>query len=152
MFLTVNKSDIEGMGLFTLTPISPCVKVLDAGYIRERIYHESEPCAFVNHSDTPNMYVRIEGGAVQFFSKQAIVKDEELTVSYTEVQHLLEYHRVNKVFVGIPVNKKILGLHLNEPQNGQLNLMAFNQDKEHYSHLNAILKKSWRYEGIVFTE
>lgn len=42
---------------------------------------------YINHSCTPNAYMRIFGGHVEFYSLRAIRRGEEVTCNYGETQH-----------------------------------------------------------------
>jgi uncharacterized protein len=111
--LVIRKSMIEGKGLFTDSPIAARTKVGE--YTGERIsirearrraktrehvaiveldekvaIDESTPGGgpfqFINHSCTPNVFMRIAYGRLEFYAKRDISAGEEMTVDY-EVSH-----------------------------------------------------------------
>jgi len=111
--LVIRKSEIEGKGLFTDAPITARTKVGE--YTGERIsirearrraktrehvaiveldekvaIDESTPGGgpfqFINHSCTPNVFMRIAYGRLEFYAKRDIATGEEMTVDY-EVSH-----------------------------------------------------------------
>jgi len=48
---------------------------------------DSNEFQYINHSCTPNTYIRCYGHRVEFYSLRAIVPGEELTCDYGETQH-----------------------------------------------------------------
>ncbi|HWR15766.1 MAG TPA: SET domain-containing protein-lysine N-methyltransferase [Terriglobales bacterium] len=111
--LKVRKSKIEGVGLFTDAPIKARMKVGE--YTGERIsvrearrraktrehiaivelsdkeaIDESVPGGgpfqYINHSCSPNVFIRIAYNRVEFYAKRDIAAGEEMTVDY-EVSH-----------------------------------------------------------------
>ncbi|MEL0255512.1 MAG: SET domain-containing protein [Burkholderiaceae bacterium] len=83
--LTIKDSNIEGLGLFALEPISENtnlgithyknIKFLN-GYIRTPLG------GFINHSDTPNCETVVAGKYLHLFTLSDIMPDEELTLKY----------------------------------------------------------------------
>ena len=111
--LVIRKSKIEGKGLFTDAPIKARTKVGE--YTGERIsvrearrraktrehvaiveLSEKEaidestpgggPFQFINHSCSPNVFIRIAYNRVEFYALRNIAAGEEMTVDY-EVSH-----------------------------------------------------------------
>jgi SET domain-containing protein len=111
--LLVQKSTIEGKGLFTDTPISARAKIGE--FTGERIsvrearsraknrkhiaivelsYKEAidgsvrgGPFRYINHSCSPNVFIRIAYGRVEFYAKRDIAAGEEMTVDYDVSHH-----------------------------------------------------------------
>jgi SET domain-containing protein len=107
------KSEIQGTGLFTDSPIPARAKIDD--YAGERIsIREARrrakgrrriaiielddklaidgavrggPLRFVNHSCDPNVFVRIAYGRAEFYARRAIRAGDELTCDYGDSQH-----------------------------------------------------------------
>jgi hypothetical protein len=110
--LVIRKSSIEGKGLFTDCPIVARAKVGEftgerisvreaRRRARERrhismveLNHKDAidgsvgggPFNYINHSCTPNVFIRIAYGRVEFYAKRDISAGEEMTVDY-EVSH-----------------------------------------------------------------
>lgn len=111
--LIVRKSSIQGKGLFTDSAIGARAKVGEftgerisvrearrRARTRKRIaivelsYTEAIDAdvpggslfRYINHSCTPNVFIRIAYGRVEFYAKQPIAAGQELTVDY-EVSH-----------------------------------------------------------------
>jgi uncharacterized protein len=110
--LLIRKSKIEGKGLFTNSPIAARTKVGE--YTGERIsVREARRRAknrkhvaivelnskeaidesvrgglfqYINHSCSPNVFLRIAYGRVEFYAKRNIAAGEEMTVDY-ELSH-----------------------------------------------------------------
>jgi SET domain-containing protein len=109
----VQRSLIDGHGVFAKEPIPPRVKIgeirgesisVEAARIRatryERVmivevsekkaidFHRStDPMRFTNHSCAPNARLCIRQGRVEFYALRAIAPGEEITVSYGETHH-----------------------------------------------------------------
>lgn len=90
--LTIDRSEIDGLGLFTAAPIA---RDTNLGAARVPIMVKGEPFqlrtplgAFVNHSADPNCvmargFVQELGGCIVLVSLRDIEAGEELTVTYT---------------------------------------------------------------------
>lgn len=85
-YLTIKSSDIDGLGLFTITNIDDnfiigVTHVLDMrfqdGYIRTPLG------GFVNHSDEPNCEFITEEDVIKIKTIRNINASEELTAKYT---------------------------------------------------------------------
>jgi len=113
MHFRVARSAIDGRGLFTTAAIPARVKIgeLTGELISQRearrrardlkriaIVELGDGRAvdasrgrnqfrYVNHSCSPNAYIRICYGRVEFYSKRAIRRGEEITCDYGETQH-----------------------------------------------------------------
>lgn len=109
---TVRRSRIHGKGLFAAEPLPARRKIgeltgrrLDIRAAR-RLAHRSACIAivefddgtaldatcgnhfrFVNHSCSPNTYMRLAYGRVEFYTLRGIAKGEELTCDYGESHH-----------------------------------------------------------------
>jgi SET domain-containing protein len=111
--LRIRKSTIEGVGLFTDSPIPARTKVGE--YTGERIsvrearrrartrkhiaivelnskeaIDESVrggPFRYINHSCSPNVFIRIAYGRIEFYAKRSIAAGEEMTVDYDVSHH-----------------------------------------------------------------
>ena len=107
------KSSIDGLGLFTDSPIPARKKIgelagerislrearrrakrlkriaiveMDDGAIDATV-KGAGPLRYVNHSCDPNCYIRIAYNRVEFYALRAIKAGEELTCDYGETQH-----------------------------------------------------------------
>ena len=80
--LTIKKSNIEGLGLFTDKPI-PAGKVIGIThrFINDEILR-TPLGGFYNHSDTPNCYSNIQSFSAVIIAKRDIEAGEELTTFY----------------------------------------------------------------------
>lgn len=109
----VQRSHIDGHGVFAKEPIPPRVKIgeirgesisVETARIRatrhERVmivevsekkaidFHRStDPMRFTNHSCSPNARLCIRQGRVEFYAVRAIQPGEEITVNYGETHH-----------------------------------------------------------------
>jgi SET domain-containing protein len=111
--LLIQKSTIEGKGLFTDSPIMARTKVGE--FTGERIavrearrrarnrkriaivelnYKEAidgsvrgGPFRYINHSCSPNVFLRVAYGRVEFYAKRDIAAGEEMTVDYSVSHH-----------------------------------------------------------------
>ena len=110
--LVVGKSTIEGKGLFTDSAITARAKIgeftgerisvrearrrakkrkhIAIVEIDEKVAIDGSvrggPFQYINHSCTPNAYIRIAYGRIEFYARRAIAAGEELTVDY-EISH-----------------------------------------------------------------
>ncbi len=86
--LTIKKSKIDGLGLFSVDIISKDIdlgishveynnEIFDQGYIRTPIG------AFINHSDKPNCIIEDNGNMKHLKTIKDIGINEELTTKYT---------------------------------------------------------------------
>lgn len=87
-YLTIKKSEIEGLGLFT-TERLPQDKLIG-------VTHHDDPESedglirtplggFINHSDTPNCYLlHTAVGTYHLYTKELILPDTELTLDYNK--------------------------------------------------------------------
>jgi len=84
--LTIKKSKIEGLGLFTERFIA-FGEVLGIAHIRDKRFSDSyirTPLAgFINHDDDSNLDVVVEGDFRYVSANRAIEPSEELTLTYT---------------------------------------------------------------------
>jgi len=114
MFLfEVRPSRIQGRGLFALAPVPPRRKLGELGgelitvrearrrarrYERIAIVEFEDGTAldatrggtdfrYVNHSCTPNAFIRRAAGRVEFYSLRPIAPGEEVTCDYGETHH-----------------------------------------------------------------
>ena len=111
--LQTRKSSIDGIGLFTDSPIPARKKIGELGgerislrearrrargrrriaiveMNREAVDASGKrggPLRYVNHSCEPNSYIRIAYNRVEFYSRRAIHAGEELTCDYGATQH-----------------------------------------------------------------
>ena len=113
MMLFTRKSPIHGTGVFTDSPIRARTKIGE--YSGERIsVHEGRrrakkqrcitivevtdklaidgsvnggPFTYINHSCSPNVYMRIAYGRAEFYSLRDLKAGEELTFDYGESHH-----------------------------------------------------------------
>lgn len=85
-YLTIAKSSIEGLGLFTTEDIDKEVPIgithvkdirFEDGFIRTPLG------GFFNHSETPNCEVIVDGDFIKLRTIKEIKAGEELTASYT---------------------------------------------------------------------
>jgi SET domain-containing protein len=86
-FLTIKKSNIDGLGLFATRTILPetymgisHILTIDGG---EEKIHRTPVGGFINHSKNPNCSRIKDGNYWLLFSKRHIEKDEELTLEYS---------------------------------------------------------------------
>lgn len=110
--LVVQKSRIEGRGLFTDCPVPARTKVgeftgerISVREARRRARKQKHiaivelnhrqaidgtvrggPFQYINHSCNPNVFIRIAYGRVEFYAKRRIAAGEEMTVDY-ELSH-----------------------------------------------------------------
>lgn len=91
-YLTIKPSDIEGLGLFTLTDIDNDFTIgvthvqdnrFPDGYIRTPLG------GFFNHSETPNCEVVTDGDFIKLHTIRDIKAGEELTATYTLYKPLI---------------------------------------------------------------
>jgi len=82
--LTIDKSTIEGVGLFAKEEISKGV-YLGITHIQTEKYNlvRTPLGGFINHSDTPNCKIKKDGNAKYLTTLVDIKSGEELTVKYT---------------------------------------------------------------------
>lgn len=111
--LRVDKSNIDGKGAYAMEPIPARKKIGDLGGViislREarRIASETKRVAmvefgngkalnasvnsnelrYINHSCSPNTYMRVTHNRVEFYALRDIKHDEELTCNYGETHH-----------------------------------------------------------------
>ena len=109
----VRKSNIDGLGAFALVPVPARRKIGEfegerisqrearrRALRRDRIAiveldnnaaidgsRRGNKTRFFNHSCSPNTYIRIYRGRVEFYALRDIVKGEELTCHYGETHH-----------------------------------------------------------------
>jgi SET domain-containing protein len=106
------KSAIDGMGCFAIAPIKARVKIgnmtgelITTREARRRVkltkrikmveFNEkwsldasfSNDLSNINHSCSPNTYIRLINTTVEFYALRAIKKGEELSADYGETQH-----------------------------------------------------------------
>ena len=86
-FLTIKKSNIDGLGLFATRTILPetymgisHILTIDGG---EEKIHRTPVGGFINHSKQPNCSRIKDGNYWLLFLKRHIEKDEELTLEYS---------------------------------------------------------------------
>lgn len=83
--LTIKKSDIEGLGLYTEKSI-PAKTELGYTHIRDKRFDRSlirTPLGgFINHSDTPNCELIQKGDSHHLCTLDKISKNTEITVNY----------------------------------------------------------------------
>ena len=84
-YLTIKKSDVEGLGLFTNDNIMEDISIgithvkderFEDGYIRTPLG------GFINHSDSPNCEWYIDGDLIMIKTIRRIMPGEELTLKY----------------------------------------------------------------------
>ncbi len=87
-YLTIKKSDVEGLGVFATKRIKSN-KILGLSHIKDKKaengYWRTPLGGFVNHSDYPNCYKEENRFTNNLFIKtnQMIEEGEEITLSYT---------------------------------------------------------------------
>lgn len=83
--LTVAKSKIHGLGIIATDDIDTEVD-LGISHVKNADYKDGlirTPLGgFLNHSDKPNTYYKIEGNNFRLITLRQIEKGEEITVSY----------------------------------------------------------------------
>ena len=85
-YLTVQKSDIEGLGLFATEDI-PVGEVIGITHVYDERFKDNyirtATGAFINHSDTPNIKLVNDGDMKYGKTLRHIKKGEELSTEYT---------------------------------------------------------------------
>jgi len=85
-YLTVHKSDIEGLGLFATEDI-PVGEVIGITHVYDDRFKDNyirtATGAFINHSDTPNVSLVNNGDMKYGKALRHIKKGEELCTQYT---------------------------------------------------------------------
>jgi SET domain-containing protein len=113
MMLLIQKSTIEGRGLFTDSPIAARTKVgeftgehIAVREARRRARNRKRiaivelnckeaidgcvrggPFRYINHSCSPNVFIRVAYDRVEFYAKRDIAAGEEMTVDYGVSHH-----------------------------------------------------------------
>jgi SET domain-containing protein len=111
--LSVRESSIDGLGAFALVPIPARRKIGEfegerislcearrRALVQDRIVivelgtqaaidgsRRGNKTQFVNHSCSPNTYIRVCSGRVEFYALRDILDGEELTCDYGETHH-----------------------------------------------------------------
>jgi uncharacterized protein len=111
--LVIQKSTIQGRGLFTDARIAARAKVgeftgqrisvrearsrakkrkrIAIVEVDERVAIDGDVnggfFSYINHSCTPNVFIRIAYGRVEFYAKRSIAAGEEMTVDYDVSHH-----------------------------------------------------------------
>lgn len=85
-YLTVQKSDIEGLGLFATEDI-PVGEVIGITHVYDERFKDNyirtATGAFINHSDTPNIKLVTDNDMKYGKALRHIKKGEELSTKYT---------------------------------------------------------------------
>jgi len=85
-YLTIKPSSVEGLGLFAVEPIRKSIDIgishvadrhFANGYIRTPLG------GFINHNNTPNCKISLEGRLIYIITITDIKAGEELTLKYT---------------------------------------------------------------------
>jgi hypothetical protein len=85
-YLTIKQSNIEGLGLFTITNIDNNFRIGTTHILDARFpngYSRTPLGGFFNHSETPNCKVVYDGDFIYLETINEIMAGEELTAKYT---------------------------------------------------------------------
>jgi SET domain-containing protein len=84
-YLTINKSSIDGLGLFATEDIAKGVELGITHVYNERFennYIRTPLGGFINHSNDPNVDLAVIGDVMRLYTIKPIKKGEELLTKY----------------------------------------------------------------------
>ncbi len=84
-YLTINKSSIDGLGLFTTEDIAKGVELGITHVYNERFennYIRTPLGGFINHSNNPNVDLVVTGEVMRLYTIKPIKNGEELLTKY----------------------------------------------------------------------
>lgn len=80
--VTINKSDIEGLGLFAVEDIKANINLGMIHYYTDNEILRTPLGGFINHSDKPNCTKIAVGNTAYIVTNRHIFGNEELTIKY----------------------------------------------------------------------
>lgn len=81
--LTLRQSNVEGLGLHSTTDWPAAFMLGKTHYYHDESWERTPLGGFINHSDTPNCVIIMDGFERYLVTARPIIPGEELTVYYT---------------------------------------------------------------------
>lgn len=100
--VTIQKSEIDGLGLFAITDLEPSARLGRSHVEWEGHLIRTPMGGFINHSENPNAFILKHVNFRELIIIKPVIAGEEITVFYTE-------YKVDKTpdsLVGILYNNK----------------------------------------------